>query len=58
MICHKKTIQGLSSTITENVLFFKDFKVLKKQWQISIIFKYIKDLYELWPLSNYKVIYD
>ena len=27
----KKEIQGLLSTIIENVLFFKDFKALKKQ---------------------------
>ena len=42
----KKEIQRLLSTITENVLFFKDFKVLRKQWLISSIFKHFKDLYE------------
>ena len=42
----KMEIQGLLSTIIENVLFFKDFKALKKQRWISSTFKHFKDLYE------------
>ena len=35
MICYLKEIQGLLSTLTKKVLFFKDFKALKNQWWIS-----------------------
>ena len=31
MICNLEEIQGLLSTLTKKVLFFKDFKALKKQ---------------------------
>ena len=46
MICYIKEIQGLLSTLTKKVLFFKDFKALKNQWWISSTFKHFKDLYE------------
>ena len=46
MICYLKEIQGLLSTLTKKVLFFKDFKALKKQWWNSSTFKHFKDLYE------------
>ena len=43
MVCQKKKeIQGILSTITENVLFFKDFKSLKNQWWISSTFKHFQ----------------
>ena len=43
MICYIKEIQGLLSTLTKKVLFFK---ALKNQWWISSTFKHFKDLYE------------
>ena len=46
MICYIKEIQGLLSTFTKKVLFFKDFKALKNQWWNSSIFQHFKDLYE------------
>ena len=46
MICYIKEIQVLLSTLTKKVLFFKDFKALKKQWWISSTFKHFKDLCE------------
>ena len=46
MICYINKIQGLLSTLTKKVLFFKDFKALKNQLWISSTFKHFKDLYE------------
>ena len=52
---HKKEIQGLLCTITEIVLFFKDSKALRKQWQISSTFKHFKDMYEPWQLFKVRI---
>ena len=65
-ICKKKKIQGLLSTLTQKVLFFKDFKALKKHWWNSSTFKHFKDLYEPWvlvkdavlPLLNFQIKYN
>ena len=46
MICYINEIQGLLSTLTKKVLFFKDFKALKNQWWILSTFKHFNDLYE------------